>query len=254
MTAGAERLYDLSGKRALVTGSSRGIGFAIARGLGEAGAGIVLNGRDATHLQEAANALGGDGCNVEVLNFDVADTRAAREAISRAGPIDILVNNAGIQRRHPIESFPEADLRAVIDVNLTAPLLLTQSVIPNMIARGSGKIINICSVTSEFGQVNIVPYAAAKGGLKMVTRGLAAELGRHNIQVNGLAPGYIQTDLNRVLWTDEEFDRRIRTRTPAGRWGESRDLVGAAVFLASRASDYVNGHILVVDGGLTASV
>ena len=247
-------LFDLTGRTALVTGGSRGLGFAMARGLAEAGARVVINGRDEAKLGEAVSSLRADGLDADGSVFDVTDAQAVRGAIAALGQIDILVNNAGIQRRGAVEALSEADWRLVIDTNLTAPFLVTQAVVPGMVARRSGKIINICSVTSELGRPTITPYTAAKGGLKMLTRGLAAELGRHNIQVNGIAPGYFRTEMNTALLADAAFEAWVRARTPAGRWGDPEELVGAAVFLASRASDYVNGQLVFVDGGMTASV
>jgi gluconate 5-dehydrogenase len=247
-------LFDLTGRTALVTGGSRGLGLAMARGLAEAGARVVVNARDEAKLGEAVAALRADNLDADGSVFDVTDAQAVRGAVAALGRIDILVNNAGIQRRGAVEALSEADWRLVIDTNLTAPFLVTQAVVPDMVARRSGKIINICSVTSELGRPTITPYTAAKGGLKMLTRGLAAELGRHNIQVNGIAPGYFRTEMNTALLADAAFEAWVRARTPAGRWGDPEELVGAAVFLASRASDYVNGQLIFVDGGMTASV
>jgi gluconate 5-dehydrogenase len=254
----ATNLFDLSGTLALVTGSSQGIGLALARGLGEAGARIVLNGRDAAKLDEAAAALREAGLEVATAPFDVTDADACQAAVARieseVGPVSILVNNAGIQRRAPFVDFPAQGYHDVMRTNVDGVFFVTQAVARGMIERKSGKIVNICSVTSELGRPTIIPYATSKGAVRMMTRALCAELARHNIQVNGIGPGYIETELNTALLNDKAFSSWVEARTPAGRWGKVDELVGAAVFLSSRASDYVNGHILYVDGGMTASV
>ncbi|MBI4625607.1 MAG: SDR family oxidoreductase [Verrucomicrobia bacterium] len=253
----AKELFSLRGKRALVTGSGQGIGLTLARGLGAAGAELVLNDLDPARLEQAVATLRGEGLVVTGRRFDVAKAEEVGPAFVElertVGPLDILVNNAGIHRRAPLETMPAASWQAVLDVNLTSAFLVTRAVASGMIERGGGKIINICSLNSELSRPTIANYAAAKGGLKMLTRAMAVEWGRHNLQANGIAPGYIRTDMTGGLVVDPEFDRYIRARTPAGRWGEPRELVGAAVFLASRASDFVNGQILYVDGGLLAS-
>lgn len=251
-------IFDLSGKVALVTGSSRGLGYTIASGLGQAGATVVLNGVNAERLERAVQALNAQGIKAFGAAFDVTQTAQIRAEVEKIeaeiGPIDILFNNAGIQIRRPLESFEEADWQQLIDINLTGAYRVSQAVVQGMIARQSGKIINICSVQSELGRPTISPYAASKGGLKMLTKGMATEWGRHNIQVNGLGPGYFATEMTQPLIDDEKSDSWLRSRTPANRWGDPEELIGAAVFLASKASSYVNGHILYVDGGMLACV
>jgi gluconate 5-dehydrogenase len=253
-----QELFGLTSKVALVTGSSRGVGFSIARGLGRAGATVILNGKDDAGLRRARTELEAEGIPSFAARFDVRDSAAIEGAVAAAqtdaGEIDILVNNAGIQIRGPLEEFREEDWRSILDVNLTGVFLTTKAAVPGMIRRRSGKIINICSVQSELARPTITPYTASKGALKMLTRGMATEWGRHNIQVNAIAPGYFKTDLNRALYQNPKFSDWLCARTPANRWGELDELTGAAIFLSSKASDYVNGHLLVVDGGLTACV
>jgi gluconate 5-dehydrogenase len=251
-------VFDLSGRTALITGSSQGIGLALAQGLAQAGAAVVLNGRDETKLAAAAATLQAAGARVAIAAFDVTDSAAIPGAIDRIerdfGPLGILINNAGIHRRAPLIEMTDAQWREVLDTDLTSAFLVARTVAPRMIARGAGKIINICSVISEVARPTIANYAAAKGGLKMLTRAMAVEWARHGLQCNGIGPGYILTELNRPLVENPEFDRWIRARTPAGRWGRPEELAGAAVFLASPASDFVNGQILYVDGGLLAGI
>jgi gluconate 5-dehydrogenase len=251
-------LFDLSGRLALVTGSSDGIGFALAAGLGGAGARIVLNGRDEGKLAAAAQRLKDRGIVVEAARFDVADREAVIAAVERIerdqGPIDILVNNAGVQRRNPFETFPEETWREIMAINIDGVFHVTQAVGKRMVDRKRGRIVNICSVTSELGRATIVPYATTKGALRQMTRGLSAEWAKHNIQINAIAPGYIRTPLNRALMEDEKFSAWVASRTPAGRWADPEELIGAAIFLASDAASYVNGHVLYVDGGLSTSV
>ncbi len=251
-------LFDLSGRVALVTGSSQGIGLALAKGLAEAGATVILNGRDQAKLDASARLLVEQGLAIETAAFDVTD-RAAIEATVKAietrhGHIDVLINNAGIQRRAPFVEFPAELFREVQTTNVDGVFFVAQAVARGMIERKSGKIINICSVMSELGRANIVPYTAAKGAVKMMTKAMCAELARHNIQVNGIGPGYIETELNAALMNDEKFSAWVEGRTPAGRWGKVEELAGAAIFLSSSASNFVNGHIIYVDGGLTACV
>jgi len=251
-------LFNLNGNTALVTGSGGGLGLVMARGLASHGAKVILHGRNPEKANEAVTALAREGLDVDGYTFDVADSDAVGQGIAaitaKHGPIDVLVNNAGINLRHPLEKFPEDEWNKTMSINLKAPWLLAKAVVGDMIDRKSGKIINICSMQSELGRPTITPYAVSKGGLKMLTRGMAVEWAKHNIQVNGIGPGYFKTDMTRALWEDPEFDAWLCGRTPADRWGEPGELVGALVFLASDASSYVNGQVLYVDGGLLVSV
>ena len=255
---GSGDLFSLRGRRALVTGAGQGIGFALARGLGAAGAELLLNDVDPARLEQAVATLRGEGLVVHGRCFDVtngADVERSVAEIERGiGPVDILINNAGIHRRAPLESMPLELWQEVLDVNLTSAFLVTRAAVGGMIRRRAGKIITICSLNCEVSRPTIANYAAAKGGLKMLTRAMAVEWARYNIQANGLGPGYMRTAMTGTLTIDAEFDRFICARTPAGRWGEPRELIGTAVFLASRASDFVNGQILYVDGGLLAAL
>ena len=255
--AAAQQPFDLSGRHALITGSGSGLGLAIARGLGRAGARVVLNGRSREKLEVAAAALARDGIDATVAPFDVTDADAVDESVSgiarERGPIDIVVNNAAMNRRLPLEQFSLAQWRELQGANLDGPFLVTRAVIPAMKARRQGKIVNICSIASDLGRPNIVAYAASKGGLKMLTRALAVELAPHNVQVNGIAPGFFRTEMNAALTSDPEFSAWVAKRTPAGRWGEPDEVAGAAVFLSSAAADYVTGHLLYVDGGFSAA-
>ena len=256
--AGNHSLFDVTGRIALVTGSSQGIGLSLARGLGQAGATLVLNGRDEAKLAAAADQLRGEGLRVSTAAFDVTEGTAAEQAIARVeaevGPIGILVNNAGIQRRAPLEEMSEMQWREVIETNLTSAFIVSRQVAPRMIARRAGKIINTCSVMSEVCRPTTANYAAAKGGLKMLTRAMATEWAKHNLQINGIGPGYFETELTKPLMENAKFNDWICARTPAGRWGKLEELVGAAVFLASPASNFVNGQIIYVDGGLLAAI
>jgi gluconate 5-dehydrogenase len=251
-------LFDLKGKTALITGSSQGIGFALAKGLAEAGAAVVLNGRNKEKLSKAADVLTTLGAKVGTAAFDVTSGEATAAGIEKVeaefAPIDILVNNAGILRRAPLLELTEAQWREVLDTDLTSAFLLAKAVAPRMITRGGGKIINICSLMSEAGRPTTGGYAAAKGGLKMLTRAMATEWAKHNLQINGIGPGYMLTELTKPLADNPEFSRWLMARTPAGRWGRPEELVGAAVFLSSRASDFVNGQIIYVDGGILAAL
>ena len=250
--------FDLAGRTALVTGSSTGIGLALARGLAQAGATVVLNGRRKEPLEAAAAALRAEGASVHAVAFDVTDGSAVTDSVSRIerdiGAIDILVNNAGVQRRAPLEDFAHADWHELIKTNLDSVFFVGQAVARHMIPRGHGKIINVCSVQSELGRPNIAPYTASKGAVKMLTKGMAIDWGPHGLQVNGIGPGYFKTELNDALVKNAEFSAWLIGRTPSRRWGDVEDLAGAAVFLASDASKFVNGHILYVDGGVTATL
>ena len=249
--------FDLSGRIALVTGGGGGLGFAIARGLAAAGASVVLNGRNREKLDTAVSALNGEGLIASPAPFDVTQADAVAsgvEAIERdVGPLDIVVNNAAVNQRAALDAFSTDEWHALIAANLDGPFFVARSVIPGMRARRRGKIINICSLASEIGRPNIVPYAASKGGLQMLTRALAVELAPHNVQVNGIAPGFFRTDMNAPLIANAEFSAWVAKRTPAGRWGEPPEIAGAAVFLASDAANYVTGHVLFVDGGFSVS-
>lgn len=248
-------LFSLAGQRALITGSSQGIGYALATGLIEAGAKVVLNGRDAAKLERAAEALG-EG--VETLVFDATDHEAVRAAVdgfeTKVGPIDILVNNAGMQHRTELENFPADAFEKLLQTNVASVFHVGQAVARHMIARGAGKIINIASVQTALARPGIAPYTATKGAVGNLTKGMATDWAKHGLQCNAIAPGYFDTPLNAALVADPEFSAWLEKRTPAGRWGNVEELVGACVFLSSKASSFVNGHTLYVDGGITASL
>ena len=250
--------FDLSGRLALVTGSSRGIGLAFAEGLAAAGAEVVINANEPEELEAARARLAAEGTRVHAVGFDVTDRAAMEAAVDRIesgiGPIDILVANAGIQRRAPFVEFAAVDYRAIMATNLDHVFFIGQAVARRMIPRRRGKIINTCSLNSEIGRQTIVPYTAAKGAVKMLTKGMCVELARYGIQVNGIGPGYMKTELNRALVDDPEFSAWVAARTPAGRWGELDELKSAVVFLASDSSSFVNGQVIYVDGGFTSSM
>ena len=250
--------FRLDGRLALVTGSSAGIGLALARGLAQAGASVVLNGRGAGKLGAIAAALAAEGHTVHARAFDVTDRAAVDAGITEVeaeiGPIEILVNNAGMQRRAPFHEFAATDWAELMRTNLDSVFHVGQAVAKHMVRRQRGRIINVCSVQSELGRPGIAPYTASKGAVKMLTKGMAIDLGPHGINVNGLGPGYFKTELNQKLVDDPAFSGWLIDRTPSRRWGDVEDLAGAAVFLASDASRFVNGHILYVDGGVTATL
>jgi len=251
-------LFNLEGRIALITGSSQGIGFALARGLAEHGATVIINGRDRGKVDQAVTLLEDDGHKVFASAFDVtnaADVRAAIEMIEEEiDALDILVNNAGMQYRAPLEDFPIEKWQQLLETNISSAFYAGQAAARHMIARGRGKIINIASVQSELARPSIAPYTATKGAIRNLTRGMATDWARHGLQVNAIAPGYFKTPLNQALVDDPEFTAWLEKRTPAGRWGNVEELVGAAVFLSSDASTFVNGQVLHVDGGMTASV
>jgi gluconate 5-dehydrogenase len=253
-----ERLFGLQGRIALVTGSSAGIGCALAIGMAEAGGEVIVNGRSADKVDAVVAGIKAAGCKAHGAIFDVTDGAEVRAQVARleaeVGPIDILVNNAGIQRRMPLEDFSEEVWRELMSTNLDSVFYVGQAVARAMIPRRRGSIVNICSVQSELARAGIAPYTASKGAVKMLTKGMATDWGKHGIRVNGIGPGYFRTPLNRALVEDEKFSAWLTGRTPLGRWGEVDELVGAAIFLASDASSFVNGHVLYVDGGLTASI
>ena len=250
--------FSLEGRLALITGSSAGIGFGLARGLAQAGATVVLNARNEHKLLAAAEQLRSEGFKIHSRCFDVTHEQEVQTAVhdieKHIGAIDILVNNAGMTRRAPLDQFPEEDWHAIMRTNVDSVFFVGQAVAKAMIPRKRGKIINICSVQSELGRPNIAPYSASKGAVKMLTKGMAIDWGQHGINVNGLGPGYFKTELTDALVKDEQFSAWLIGRTPSRRWGNVEDLTGAAVFLASDASNFVNGHILYVDGGVTATL
>jgi len=258
----SRNLFDLSGRTALVTGSSRGIGLAIAAGLAEHGARVILNGRNGAAVGAAVAGLRAQGLEAAALPFDVTDPEAVGAAIAAiesgkepgTGPLDILVNNAGIQHRGPLEDFPHDRWDDILRTNVSSVFYVSQAAARFMIARGRGRIINIASATSELARSSVAPYGAAKGAVRNLTRGMAADWARHGLQVNAIAPGYFRTPLNEALVADPAFTRWLESRTPAGRWGDLDELKGAAVFLGSDGASFVNGHTLYVDGGLTVTL
>ncbi|GGE22529.1 gluconate 5-dehydrogenase [Aureimonas endophytica] len=251
-------LFDLSGRLALVTGSSQGIGQALALGLARAGARIVLNGRDEAKLAAAAEAMRGEGFDIAHAAFDVTDLAAVQAGIARIeaeiGAIDILVNNAGIQRRAPLEDYPAETWAEIMRANVDSVFFVGQTVARGMIARGRGKIINIASLQAHAARYSIAPYTATKGAVLNLTKGMCTDWARHGLQINAIGPGYFETPLNQALVEDPAFNDWLTKRTPAGRWGRVEELQGAAIFLASDASNFVNGQILYVDGGVLATL
>ncbi|WP_460892241.1 gluconate 5-dehydrogenase [Rufibacter soli] len=252
-------LFDLTGKVALVTGATHGLGMAMAKALAQAGATLVVNGNTPGKMEKALLLYREAGIDAKGYLFDVTDEEMAMENVARieseVGPVAILVNNAGMIQRTPALEMAVADFRRVLDVDLTGPFIMSKTVGKYMVERRQGKVINICSMMSELGRDTVSAYAAAKGGLKMLTRNLATEWARHNVQVNGIGPGYFATDQTAPIRVDgHPFNEFILHRTPAGRWGDPEDLAGATIFLASKASDFVNGQILYVDGGILATI
>ena len=251
-------LFDLSGRRALVTGSSQGIGLALARGLAEHGAAVIINGRDKAKVDAAVAVLKVAGHTVDSAIFDVTDHAASAAAVDRIerdiGPIDILVNNAGMQFRAPLEDFPAEKWDELFRTNVASVFNVGQAVARHMIGRRRGKIINMASVQSELARPSIAPYTATKGAVRNLTRGMATDWAKYGLQTNAIAPGYFKTPLNQALVDDPEFSAWLEKRTPAGRWGNVDELVGVAIFLAGDASSFINGQVIHVDGGITASI
>ena len=251
-------LFDLTGRTALITGASLGIGRALASGLAQAGARIVMNARNVDRLEQAAESLRGEGAQVDTLAFDVTDAEAVKAAVddyeAEHGAIDILINNAGMQHRTPLENFPPEMFEKLMLTNVTSAFYVGQSVARHMIPRGTGKIFNIASVQASLARPGIAPYTATKGAVANLTKGMATDWAKHGLNCNAIAPGYFDTPLNAALVADPEFSAWLEKRTPAGRWGQVEELVGAAVFLSSDAASFVNGHVLYVDGGITASL
>lgn len=251
-------MFDLTGQTALVTGSSQGIGLSIAEALGKAGATVAINGRDPNKVTDAMALLTSKGINAVAVPFDVTqpdEIKAAVEALNlQSGGIDILVNNAGMQIRGPLEDYSQDDWRTLFATNIDSVFYVSQAVVKGMIKQGHGKIINIASVQSELARPGIAPYTATKGAIKNLTKGMCTDWAKYGIQINAIGPGYFDTPLNKALVENPEFDAWIKKRTPAGRWGKLEDLHGAAVFLASKGSDFVNGQTLYVDGGIVSCI
>jgi gluconate 5-dehydrogenase len=250
--------FDVTEKIVLITGSNQGIGFSIARGFAQAGSRIILNGRNDEKIKKSIKCLKEEGLESFGYAFDVCNEKEVQKQIAlieeKFGQIDVLVNNAGIQIRGSLENFLREDWNKILNTNVTGAFLVSKEVGLGMIKRNAGKIINICSIQSELARPSIAPYTASKGALKMLTKGMATDWGKYNIQVNGIAPGYFKTEMTKSLYENEQFNSWLCNRTPANRWGETEELIGAAIFLASRASDYINGQILFVDGGMSACV
>ncbi len=252
-------LFDLHGKRTFVTGATHGLGMAMAKGLAAAGAELIINGTTPSRMEKAVEEYESEGYTVHDFIFDVTDKAEAKKHVDKVeneiGPIDILVNNAGIIKRVPLKDMNVEEYRRVIDVDLTGPFIMAKQVVRHMIPRKEGKIINICSMMTELGRDTVGAYAAAKGGLKMLTRNMATEWAKHNIQANGIGPGYFATSQTEpIRKAGNPMHEFIINRTPAGRWGDPSDLAGAAVFLSSKASNFINGQIIYVDGGILATI
>ena len=251
------KLFDLNGKTALITGSSQGIGYALANGLAEAGSDIILNGRNIKKLKQSVESINTKQMIFQ-LCFDATDYEQVRQSIDKfekeIRPIDILINNAGMQFRTPLEDFPPEKFEELFKTNVSSVFNVSQVVAKHMIKRGEGKIINIASVQTSLARPGIAPYTASKGAVGNITKGMATDWAKYGIQCNAIAPGYFDTPLNAALVSDNEFTAWLKKRTPAGRWGEVHELVGAGIFLSSEASNFVNGHTLYVDGGITSSL
>ena len=251
-------LFNIEGKRILITGSTRGLGYVLAEGLAKEGASVIINGRTQEKVDDAAGSLIKRGFLVSGFAFDITNAseveRQINEIERKLGTIDVLVNNAGIQHRSPLEEFKLEDWNTVLNTNLTGAFIVSKEAVKGMIQRKSGKIINICSLQSELARPTIAPYAAAKGGLKMLTRAMATEWAKHNIQVNSIGPGYFKTDMTKLLYENPEFDAWVCKRTPANRWGNPEELVGTVIYLSSKASSFINGQLIFVDGGITACI
>jgi gluconate 5-dehydrogenase len=251
-------LFSVENKKVLVTGSTEGIGKILAEGLAKAGAHVILNGRSPEKVENIVSSFRKEGYVVYGCSFDVTNAEDVESKIfqieKESGGIEVLVNNAGIQHRAPLEDFNLSDWDSVINTNLKGAFIVSKAVVKSMIERGKGKIINICSLQSELARPTIAPYAAAKGGLKMLTRSMATEWAKYNIQVNGIGPGYFKTAMTKALYEDPNFDEWLRKRTPANRWGNPEELVGTLIFLSSEASSFINGQLIFVDGGITACI
>jgi gluconate 5-dehydrogenase len=251
-------LFDIEGKKILITGSTGGLGYVLAEGLARNGATVILNSRTQEKVDEAVLSFKKQGLSSHGYTFDICNETEVERQISAIekdmGPIDVLVNNAGIQHRAPLEDFKLEDWNKVINTNLTGAFIVSNAVVRAMIPRQKGKIINICSLQSELGRPSIAPYATAKGGLKMLTKAMATEWARHNIQVNAIGPGYFKTNMTKALYENPEFDAWLCNRTPAHRWGNPEELIGTLIYLASQASSFLNGQIIYVDGGITACI